>query len=286
MENIKKELNLFLKNKSKIMKFTDKRTLNTKECEMHTKNYSIKQNIMRFITPFSLSSNYKKEGINIIEPIEKGEDLVIYVNGICSTIDMSIYQKDWFEKILKKPVTLCYNHTDGFILDIYECMQDRTYRDEGMSISVLNLKNYILDNLENYKKVEIIGYSQGCLITGRAIEEVVNEIKDKELLNKIYYRTFANPTTKLNLPKNIKVEHFINNDDLVANIGIIEHKKYINGKKYYQDKSGHLLIADYIIPLLLNYFNKESEFYKEYFSEEKLEDVKKDLSEIYFKLRD
>ena len=74
MSSLKKEINLFLKNKNKIMKFTDKRTLKTKECEMYTKNYTIKQNILRFITPFSLSNNYKKDGINIIESKSKSKD--------------------------------------------------------------------------------------------------------------------------------------------------------------------------------------------------------------------
>lgn len=285
MTSLRKEINLFLKNKSKIMKFTDKRTLNTKECEMYTKNYTIKQNILRFITPFSLSNNYKKDGINVIEPKLKNKDLVIYVNGICSTIDMATYQKKWFEKILNKPVTLCYNYSDGFILDIIECMQDRTYRETTMSQSVHNLRDYILESIDNYENIEIIGYSQGCLITGRALEEVSILIKDKSLLNKISYITFANPSNQLLLPKEITVEHFINKDDIIATIGIIEHKNDIIGKKYYQDKNGHLLIADYLIPLSLNYFDKESKFYKKYLNKEKVEEIKKDLSEIYFDLK-
>jgi len=285
MTSLKKEINLFLKNKNKIMKFTDKRTLKTKECEMYTKNYTIKQNILRFVTPFSLSTNYKKEGINVIEPKSKSRDLVIYVNGICSTVDMATYQKKWLEKILNKPVTLCYNYSDGFILDIIECMQDRTYREKTMSQSVHNLRDYILKNIESYENVEVIGYSQGCLITGRALEEVSILIEDKDLLNKISYTTFANPSNQLLLPKQITVEHFINKDDIIANIGIIEHRKDIIGKKYYQDKSGHLLIADYLIPLSLNYFDNESIFYKKYLNKEKVNEIKKDLSEIYFNLR-
>ena len=284
MESIKKELRLFLKNKNKIMKFTDKRTLKTKECEMYTKNYSIKQNILRFIKPFSMTGNYKKEGINIIEPENKTDNLVIYVNGICSTIDMSLYQKSWFEKILEKPVTLCYNYTDGFILDIYECMQDRTYREEGMSMSVHNLRDYILQNINTYKNIEVIGYSQGCLITGRALEEVSEIIDNRKLLKKINYTTFANPTTQLNLPDEIYVEHFINKDDLIANIGIIEHREEIKGRKYYQNKCGHLLIADYLIPLSLDYFNKKSRFYNKYLTEEKINEITENLSEEYFNL--
>lgn len=271
MTNLKKEINLFLKNKHKIMKFKDKRTLKTKECEMYLKNYTIKQNILRFIAPFSLSNNYKKNGVNIIETKSKNKDLVIYVNGICSTIDMAKYQKKWFEKILNKPVTLCYNYSDGFIFDIVECMQDRTYRETTKSKSVYNLRDYILKNIENYNNIEVIGYSQGCLITGRALEEVSILIKNKNLLNKISYVTFANPSNKLLLPKEITVEHFINKDDIIATIGIIEHKNDIVGRKYYQDKSGHLLIADYLIPLSLNYFNDKSEFYKKYLNKEKVE---------------
>ena len=154
-----------------------------------------------------------------------------------------------------------------------------------MSQSVHNLRDYILKNIESYENVEVIGYSQGCLITGRALEEVSILIEDKDLLNKISYTTFANPSNQLLLPKQITVEHFINKDDIIANIGIIEHRKDIIGKKYYQDKSGHLLIADYLIPLSLNYFDNEGIFYKKYLNKEKVNEIKKDLSEIYFNLR-
>jgi hypothetical protein len=284
MDKIKKELQLFFDNKDKFAKFYDVRTLKTKECELSFEHYSVKENIERFLRPFSLSSNYKKKGVNFIEPDIKSDTLTIYVNGICSTVEMAIYQTTWLEKLLKTPITLAYNYTDGFILDIYECMQDRTYKDEGVTVASKNLKDYLKYNIDNYKKINIIGFSQGCLITGRALEGL-SKMEGIKNLDKITYTTFANPINNLTLPKDIKIEHFINKDDPVANIGIIEHKKEINGKKYYQNKGGHLFLADYIIPLCLDYFDKNSNFRKTINEEERVI-LLKDLSKIYFKIHD
>ena len=143
MEEIKKELKLFFDNKDKFSKFYDIRTLKTKECELSFEHYSVRENIERFLRPFSLSSNYKKKGINLIEPKIKSDILTIYVNGICATVEMAIYQSKWIERILDTPITLAYNYTDGFILDIYECMQDRTYKDEGVTVASQNLTVYL-----------------------------------------------------------------------------------------------------------------------------------------------
>ena len=87
----------------------------------------------------------------------------------------------------------------------------------------------------------------------------------------------------LDLPNEIKIEHFINKDDPIANIGIIEHKKEIKGKKHYQNKGGHMLVADYLIPLLLNKFEK-SDFEEKYLNDKKKKKLTKNLSKIYFKL--
>lgn len=282
MEEIKKELKLFFDNKDKFSKFYDIRTLKTKECELSFEHYSLKENIIRFLKPFSLSANFKKDGINLIEPKNKTDHLIVYVNGICSTVEMATYQKDWLEKIMDNPITLAYNYTDGFLLDVYECMQDRTYKNAGLTNSAENLFEYLKKNITEYKKVTLIGFSQGCLITGRALEKL-KELSDIEQLSKIEYYTFASPMNGLDLPKEIKIEHFINKDDPIANIGIIEHKKEIKGKKYYQNKGGHMLVADYLIPLLLNKFEK-SDFEEKYLSEEKKKKLTKNLSKIYFKL--
>jgi hypothetical protein len=282
MKELKKELKLFFENKDKFSKFYDIRTLKTKECELSFEHYSVYENIIRFLKPFSLSGNFDKKGINLIEPPKQTDHLIIYVNGICSTVEMSQYQKEWLEKIFDNPVTLAYNYTDGFILDVYECMQDRTYKDNGDTLASKKLYEYIEENFEKYKKVTVVGFSQGCLITGRALERLSNNVDSKKLVN-IDYITFANPINSLDLPKEISIEHFINKEDPVANIGIIEHNAEIKGKKYYQNKGGHLFVADYLIPLVLGRFKKSS-FEKKYLNEKLKNDIKKGLSKIYFKL--
>ncbi len=283
MEEIKKELKLFFENKDKFSKFYDIRTLKTKECELSFEHYSLKDNIIRFLKPFSLSANFKKEGINLIKPDKETEHLIVFVNGICSTVEMAMYQKEWLEKIMCNPVTLAYNYTDGFILDVYECMQDRTYRNKGLTVSSKNLHEYLKKEIKNYKKVTIVGFSQGCLITGRALEELSKNKNIKKELSKIDYFTFASPMNELNIPKEIKIEHFINRDDPVANIGIIEHKKDIKGKKHYQEKGGHMFVADYIIPLVLGKFGK-NKFSKEYINNDVKNKITKKLSKVYFDL--
>jgi len=282
MKEVSDEVKLIWNNKNKFSKFYDPRTLNLKECELSFKHYSFKSNIYRCLKPFIFSLNYKNKGIDIIETTMKSDTLTIYVNGICSTIEMALYQVSWLERLIGKPITLAYNYTDGFLIDLYECMQDRTRIKNSTTLASKKLAEYLKCNMECYEEINIIRFSQGCLITGRALELLIENNVGLNL-NKINYTTFANPVKELDLPREISVEHFINKDDPIANIGIIEYSKSITGKKYYQNKGGHMLVADYIIPLCLDYFDKKSKFREKIIENERIE-VINEISEAYMYL--
>jgi len=61
------------------------------------------------------------------KPRNQGSVRWFFVNGICTTLDIALANREALEAFCGEPVELWYNATDGFVLDIAECIA-RTYK--------------------------------------------------------------------------------------------------------------------------------------------------------------
>lgn len=281
-EELKKELKIFFENKHYLKNFYDRKTVTTKESELAFQNYSLRANIERIVSPFLIKNNFKTNAISFdylfdANKLTKNDEVILYVNGICTTYDIAKYQAEWISKVTNLPVVLGYNLTDGLVVDLFESMINRTYKRENDASTRLYYELMHLTNL--YKKVHVIGFSQGALITAKSILDLCNNTDIKN----ITYTTFASPCNDFIIPDDIECNHFANALDPVANIGILSHKEYITGNLFIQDKKGHLLIVDYLIPLILGKFGTDN-FFFQYFihTNNFIEGVKNNLSENHF----
>jgi len=252
--SLKDEIKLIFKNKYHMIDVLDFNTMFSEHSELSQGNYGKVENIKNFLTPLKISNNFIKKPI-----IREGnsEANIIFVNGICSSLDVAKYQRDTLSILLKNDIELLYNQTDGFILDIIECVQDRLKHD--ISKAAIEVSEILFEKLKTNKEVIVIGYSQGTIITTKAIQILSKKI-DAQTRKKIKLITFAN-ACKTFSSDDVQTEHFINKKDPICKLGYIEYKENISGKAFFQDKHGHLLIADYLshIDRFENY--KKSLFY-------------------------
>ncbi len=281
-EELKKELKIFFENKHYIKNFYDRKTVTSPESELAFQNYSLRANIERIVSPFMIKNNFKANAISFhylfdVNKTTEEDEIIIYVNGICTTYDIAKYQAEWISKITNLPVVLGYNLTDGLIVDIFESMINRTYKKENDASTKLYYELLHLTSI--YKKIHIVGFSQGALITARSVQDLYNKTDNRNFT----YTTFASPCNELILDHTIECNHFANSLDPVANIGVLSHKDNIHGNLFIQEKKGHLLIVDYLIPLTLGKFGTDNFFYNKFIeSNQFIDGVKNNLSKNHF----
>ena len=256
--SLKDEIKLVFKNKYEFIDVFDFNTMFSEHSELSQGKYTKIQSVKNFLTPLKISNNGLKEPI-----IREGnkEANVIYVNGICSSKEMAQYQRETLSLLLRKDVELLYNQTDGFLLDIAECVQDRLEHD--ISKAAIEVSKIIIEKLlksDPKEDVIVIGYSQGTIITTKAIH-IINKKLPIELKKRLKLITFAT-ACKLYQSEDIESEHFVNLKDPVCKLGYLEYQNKISGELFYQNKKGHLLVADYLTHIEHFESVKESMFCK------------------------
>lgn len=237
--SLKKELQLLFKNKKNITGIVDFDTMLLPHSELSQGNYTKIENLKNFLSIFKVSANI------ITKPIYCSGNPnanVVFINGICSSFEMAQYQARTISKMINRDVELAYNKTDGFLLDLVECFQDRL--ENEYSKAAVDLAKIITEKLIIHDEVILFGYSQGTIITAKTMT-ILNTILDQKLKEKIKVFNFA-PACNSYSVKDIHTEYFINNQDPVCRIGYIEFQDKIEGIPFTREKSGHLLVADYL----------------------------------------
>lgn len=252
--HVKTELSLLFKKKSKIKGIVNYRTMFKSYSELSQGNYTKKESLKSFLSLFKMSNNILK---NPISRIGNPNASVIFINGICSSLDIAKYQTTVLSELLNRDVELIHNKTDGLLVDLFECTQDRMKNET--SKASLETATIILEKVANNEEVIIIGYSQGTIITSKAVE-IVNRVLDEKSKKKIKVFNFASAAKNYKV-NGIHTEHFINEEDPICHIGYIEHRNDIDGNAFYKKASGHLLIADYIAQIAYFKNIENSEFF-------------------------
>jgi hypothetical protein len=150
----------------------------------------------------------------------------IYVNGIISPISQSLYQNNIIENLFNRPVELLYNPSNGFFVDIYECVVDRSIH-YNSPVAVFASK-VIEEKLKAHHKVLLIGYSQGSIILSSALQILKSRLPITDLL-RINFVSFAPGFLDYDIP-HVYSEHFCNTKDPVVKIGALYNRKKLKAK--------------------------------------------------------
>lgn len=168
-----------------------------------------------------------------------------FLNGICTDRNVLRLNGKALANLFGRKVYLMHNPSDGFALDIFECVL-------GLTMQIIStLESSVADILEEalgrYSKVVLIVHSQGGIISTGALYQLRERLTGSRslLFNKLELYSFASAATELDLPQ-IHAEHFYHTDDYVARIGVAAHPERFSGWHFTHRASGHLLNAHYL----------------------------------------
>lgn len=173
---------------------------------------------------------------------------VFFLNGICT--DKSVWEINvkQIEDIFDFTISPLYNATNGLISDLIECIFGRTFN--ILDTETQHLYKTLLHSIKTKEKVIVLAHSQGGIIIAQLVEHLLDN--DVDLSNLEIY-TFASASDEM-IKGNYHVEHYANNYDYVARIGVLEYKDNFHGKIYKRQGSGHLLNVHYLKPFAYGEF--------------------------------
>jgi hypothetical protein len=148
---------------------------------------------------------------------------VIYVNGILTPKEaQSSDLQAIADKTGAKAIGI-HNSTEGFVTDLAQCVQDKL--DKGTNPAVDTLADTLYSELKAGREVHLMGYSQGGLITARALSDVQRRLRIEDgmskgdvekLMSKLSVETFGAASTKY--PDGPQYVHYVNNRDMVPTL--------------------------------------------------------------------
>jgi hypothetical protein len=168
-----------------------------------------------------------------------------FINGICTTESILKMNCDYLSKIFQANVVGIYNPTSGIVNDLAECISERTF-DIGDSICKF-VSDEIEKALKTSSKVRVIAHSQGGII----IDNTIRYLKFKSVfLKNLEVFTFASSSDGTTESNELFQEHFANEEDYVARIGL-EASEYQPENLYIRKGGkGHLLNKNYLTAFL------------------------------------
>jgi len=152
---------------------------------------------------------------------------------------------------------LLYNPTQGFLIDLWECILARDLQKPTFPAILAHEKiNNILIK-PNITKVVIIAHSQGCIIVSDVLQYLDEDFRNnnnitEEELNKLEIYLFASPADLVtDIDGRIHLEQFANTFDLVSEIGVLcpeLQKEAVPNKDlvFTRVRCGHLLCEHYL----------------------------------------
>lgn len=205
-----------------------------------------------------------------------------FLNGIGTNEDMARVNARMISDIFKRPVTALHNPTNGFIHDLVEVLNGRgsCRKTEIAHSAKEQIWQQLLKIKANMKdagsvgrkecKVVVIAHSQGGIIMSNVIGMLLDEHPGDPLLDQLEVYTFASAHTEFPSPWHQDrtkydvpfCEHFANDEDFVARIGVINGgSKKTTGQIYLKEGAGHLLNCHYLRDFAKGRYGKDSRLY-------------------------
>jgi hypothetical protein len=150
-------------------------------------------------------------------------ETILYVNGIMTPLEGQLKEMQAIADTSGAKVVGIHNATQGLVTDLAQCVTDKL--DKGTNPAVDTLADTVYSELKAGRDVHLMGYSQGGLITARALFDVANRLriedgmsKDQveQLMSHLKVETFGAASTKY--PDGPQYVHYINEADPVPTL--------------------------------------------------------------------
>jgi hypothetical protein len=150
-------------------------------------------------------------------------ETILYVNGIMTPLDGQLKEMQSIADTSGAKVVGIHNSTQGLVTDLAQCVTDKL--DKGGNPAVDTLADTVYQELKAGRDVHLMGYSQGGLITARAlshveqrlrVEDGLSKAETEKLLGHLKVETFGAASTKyVDGPQYV---HYVNNADAVPTL--------------------------------------------------------------------
>ncbi|NBD11086.1 MULTISPECIES: hypothetical protein [Corallococcus] len=148
---------------------------------------------------------------------------LLYVNGIMTPTDGQLKEMQALADSSGAKVVGIHNATEGLVKDLGQCITDKL--DKGKNPAVDTLADTLYSELKAGRDVHLVGYSQGGLITARALNDVAKRLRVEDGLSAaqveakmshLQVETFGAASTKY--PDGPQYVHYVNNADPVPTL--------------------------------------------------------------------
>jgi pimeloyl-ACP methyl ester carboxylesterase len=149
-------------------------------------------------------------------------ETVIYVNGILTDLESQQVEMQNIANNSGMRVVGIHNSTQGMVNDISQSINDKL--DKGTNPAVDTLVDTVYAELKAGRSVHLMGYSQGGLITARALRDLANRLRiedglsqaqTEQVMSRINVETFGSAGAYY--PDGPNYVHYINDRDIVPN---------------------------------------------------------------------
>jgi len=150
-------------------------------------------------------------------------ETILYVNGIMTPLDGQLKEMQSIADTSGAKVVGIHNSTQGLATDLAQCVTDKL--DKGTNPAVDTLADTVYSELKAGRDVHLMGYSQGGLITARALFDVEKRLRLEDgmskaqvegLMSHLKVETFGAASTKY--PDGPQYVHYVNNADPVPTL--------------------------------------------------------------------
>jgi len=216
-------------------------------------------------TPWSGWGFLEREPMSVVPAIRTdpsvtgapGEDW-FFINGILTDRKLGELNAMRLSEVFRRPITLLSNPTYNLASDLHQCINGRTL--DLPSPPATHFASLVHQSLEKNERVVLVGHSQGTIIAANIVELLIRYGATEAELRKLELYLFACAAAFIpgcgaegdaRVPR---VEHFVNEHDLVAKISINyrgPEPLRVRGRVFYRPgKYGHLLNACYLDDLM------------------------------------
>ncbi len=191
-------------------------------------------------TLYNVAFGQNVKQFELILKQSESDEFWFFINGIMTTKEVASVNELALENIFGVEFSSLYNPTHGFVADILECVSERTF--DQFSECTQQLYDVVDELLESGKKVRIIAHSQGGIILSNFLKLMKQSGKR---YSNIEVFTFASAADEDILVPGVYQEHFGNENDFVARMGLMS---LVTMGDYYikKDGDGHLLNQDHL----------------------------------------
>ncbi len=150
-------------------------------------------------------------------------ETILYVNGIMTPVEGQLKEMQSIADTSGAKVIGIHNSTQGIVTDLAQCVGDKL--DKGSNPAVDTLADTLYNELKAGRDVHLMGYSQGGLITARAlfdvqqrlrIEDGMSQAQAEQLMSHLKVETFG--AASRSYPDGPQYVHYVNNADPVPTL--------------------------------------------------------------------